>query len=124
MVRSKRRAAKLAPLETLFESSRDRAFSLPGRLARLYGKFRMSTPRSGFRVLSNFVSTLDGVVSLQAQGRSGGGDISGFSGQDRMVMGLLRAAAARCCSFVIASAIALPARRESSVENARAGSTW
>jgi riboflavin biosynthesis pyrimidine reductase len=53
----------------------------------------MSTPRSGFRVFSNFVSTLDGVVSLQAPGHSGGGDISGFSGQDRMVMGLLRAAA-------------------------------
>jgi hypothetical protein len=47
MVRSKRRAAKLAPLETLFESSRDHALPLPGRLARLYGTFRMSTPRSG-----------------------------------------------------------------------------
>jgi riboflavin biosynthesis pyrimidine reductase len=44
-------------------------------------------------VFSNFVSTLDGVVSLQVKGHSGGGDISGFSGQDRMVMGLLRAAA-------------------------------
>jgi riboflavin biosynthesis pyrimidine reductase len=93
MVRSKRRAAKLAPLETLFESSRDHVLPLPARLARLYGTFRMSTPRSGFRVFSNFVSTLDGVVSLQAKGHSGGGDISGFSAQDRMVMGLLRAAA-------------------------------
>jgi len=93
MVRSKWRAAKLAPLETLFESSRGHALPLPGRLARLYGTFRMLTPRSGSRVFSNFVSTLDGVVSLQAQGHSGGGDISGFSGQDRMVMGLLRAAA-------------------------------
>ena len=93
MVKSKSRAAKLAPLETLFESSRDNALPLPGRLARLYGTFRMSTPRSGFRIFSNFVSTLDGVVSLQAKGHSGGSDISGFSGQDRMVMGLLRAAA-------------------------------
>jgi hypothetical protein len=56
MVRSKRRAPKLAPLETLFESSRDRALPLQGRLARLYGTFRMSTPRSGFRIFSNFVS--------------------------------------------------------------------
>jgi riboflavin biosynthesis pyrimidine reductase len=39
------------------------------------------------------VSTLDGVVSLQSKGHSGGGDISGFSVQDRMVMGLLRAIA-------------------------------
>jgi riboflavin biosynthesis pyrimidine reductase len=44
-------------------------------------------------VFSNFVSTLDGIVSLQTRGHSGGGDISGFSAQDRMVMGLLRAAA-------------------------------
>jgi len=44
-------------------------------------------------VFSNFVSTLDGVVSLQVRGHAGGGDISGFSIQDRMVMGLLRAIA-------------------------------
>jgi riboflavin biosynthesis pyrimidine reductase len=52
-------------------------------------------PRRGadFHVFSNFVSTLDGVVSLQVKGHSGGGDISGFSDQDRLVMGLLRAAA-------------------------------
>jgi riboflavin biosynthesis pyrimidine reductase len=36
---------------------------------------------------------MDGVVSLHAKGHSGGGDISGFSIQDRMVMGLLRAVA-------------------------------
>jgi riboflavin biosynthesis pyrimidine reductase len=39
------------------------------------------------------VTTLDGVVSLQVKGHSAGGDISGFSAQDRMVMGLLRAVA-------------------------------
>jgi riboflavin biosynthesis pyrimidine reductase len=61
---------------------------------RLYGTFRLPAPREGFPyVFSNFVSTLDGVVSLQVKGHSGGGDISGFSAQDRMVMGLLRAAA-------------------------------
>jgi riboflavin biosynthesis pyrimidine reductase len=59
----------------------------------MYGDFRLPRPRSGFYVYSNFVSTLDGVVSLQVKGHSGGGDISGFSAQDRMVMGLLRAAA-------------------------------
>ena len=58
----------------------------------MYGALRMPAP-SQFFVFSNFVSTLDGVVSLQAKGHSGGGDISGFSGQDRAVMGLLRAAA-------------------------------
>jgi riboflavin biosynthesis pyrimidine reductase len=53
----------------------------------------MPVPRSGPQVFSNFVSSMDGVVSLQAKGHSGGGDISGFSLQDRMVMGLLRAVA-------------------------------
>jgi riboflavin biosynthesis pyrimidine reductase len=36
---------------------------------------------------------MDGVVTLQIEGHAGGGDISGFSAQDRMVMGLLRAVA-------------------------------
>ena len=45
------------------------------------------------QVISNFVSTLDGVVSLNEKGRASGGPISGFNLQDRMVMGLLRAIA-------------------------------
>jgi riboflavin biosynthesis pyrimidine reductase len=93
MVKSKRRSPRLAPLVTLFEPVRGHALPLPQRLARLYGTFRMSKPRSRAHVFSNFVSTLDGVVSLQVKGHGGGGDISGFSAQDRMVMGLLRAAA-------------------------------
>ena len=44
-------------------------------------------------VFSNFVTTLDGVVSLQVKGHDAGGDISGFSAEDRMVMGLLRSVA-------------------------------
>jgi riboflavin biosynthesis pyrimidine reductase len=53
----------------------------------------MPLPRSHTHVFSNFVTTLDGVVSLNAKGHASGGDISGFSVQDRMVMGLLRAIA-------------------------------
>jgi riboflavin biosynthesis pyrimidine reductase len=83
----------LSPLQTLFDSKRGRLLPLPPRLSRLYGNLRMPPPRSGRQVFSNFVSTLDGVVSLQTKGHSGGGDISGFSVQDRMVMGLLRAIA-------------------------------
>jgi riboflavin biosynthesis pyrimidine reductase len=93
MAKSRQRSVKLAALETLFESAHGDALPLPPTLAQLYGTFRMPTPRSRPFVFSNFVSTLDGVVSLQAKGHSGGGDISGFSDQDRMVMGLLRAAA-------------------------------
>jgi riboflavin biosynthesis pyrimidine reductase len=90
---NKRRSAQFASLRTLVEARHGHALPLPPKLLRLYGAFRLPVPRSGFHVFSNFVSTLDGVVSLQVKGHSGGGDISGFSGQDRMVMGLLRAAA-------------------------------
>jgi riboflavin biosynthesis pyrimidine reductase len=87
----------LSPLQTLFDSKHGRLLPLPPRLSRLYGNFRMppdsGRPGAGRRVFSNFVSTLDGVVSLQTKGHSAGGDISGFSLQDRMVMGLLRAIA-------------------------------
>ena len=93
MTGNKRRAAPFASLKTLVETTRGRVLTLPPKLSRLYGAFRLPVPRSGFHVFSNFVSTLDGVVSLQVKGHGGGGDISGFSGQDRMVMGLLRAAA-------------------------------
>ncbi len=44
-------------------------------------------------VIGNFVTSLDGVVSLGIPGKAGGGEISGFNPHDRMVMGLLRAAA-------------------------------
>ncbi len=53
----------------------------------------MPLPRAHPHVFSNFVTTLDGVVSLNIKGHASGGDISGFSAQDRMVMGLLRAVA-------------------------------
>jgi riboflavin biosynthesis pyrimidine reductase len=93
MLSNKRRAPPFAALRTLLETTRGRALPLPPKLSRLYGEFRLPVPRLGLLVFSNFVSTLDGVVSLQVKGHGGGGDISGFSGQDRMVMGLLRAAA-------------------------------
>jgi riboflavin biosynthesis pyrimidine reductase len=87
---SRRTFPDLAPLETLLESKRGRALPLPPRLARLYGRLRMPTARTRPHVFTNFAATLDGVVSLNVEGHKSGGDISGFSAQDRMVMGLLR----------------------------------
>jgi riboflavin biosynthesis pyrimidine reductase len=86
-------AAALTPLKTLFEAKRGKGMLLPPKLARLYGSLRMPVPGTHPHVFSNFVTTLDGVVSLNAKGHASGGDISGFSAQDRMVMGLLRAVA-------------------------------
>jgi len=85
--------AVLTPLQTLVETKRGKVLPLPPMLARLYGSLRMPLPRSHTHVFSNFVTTLDGVVSLNRKGHASGGDISGFSVQDRMVMGLLRAIA-------------------------------
>jgi riboflavin biosynthesis pyrimidine reductase len=85
--------SKLRPLETLFEAKHGRAVKLTPNLTRLYGNLRVANQRSRQHVFSNFVSTLDGVVSLQIAGHAGGADISGSSVQDRMVMGLLRATA-------------------------------
>src|SRR5664279_2395433 len=90
---SRRSRSALAPLDTLYETKRGRALPLPPRLARLYGELRMPAGRARPHVFSNFVTTLDGVVSLNVKGHASGGDISGFSLQDRMVMGLLRAVA-------------------------------
>jgi riboflavin biosynthesis pyrimidine reductase len=98
----------LASLETLFETKRGSVLPLPRGLARLYGSLRMKLPHSRPQVLSNFVTTLDGVVSLHARGHDGGSDISGFSRQDHMVMGLLRAIA----DAVIVGSGALDADRE------------
>jgi riboflavin biosynthesis pyrimidine reductase len=85
--------AALEALRTLFETKHGKVVPLPPKLARLYGCLRMPLPRAHPHVYSNFVSTLDGVVSLNVKGHASGGDISGFSVQDRMVMGLLRAIA-------------------------------
>jgi len=87
------RSATLVPLKTLFETKRGKVVPLPPRLARLYGSLRLPLSRAHPRVIRNFVTALDGVVSLNTKGHASGADISGFSAQDRMVMGLLRAIA-------------------------------
>jgi riboflavin biosynthesis pyrimidine reductase len=66
--------------------------ALSGRLADAYGApltFEQSIGRP--TIVANFVSTLDGVVSYATPEAAGGGEVSGFFGPDRFVMGLLRA---------------------------------
>jgi riboflavin biosynthesis pyrimidine reductase len=83
----------LKPLELLYGVDRGEDVPLPLELAALYGRLQVPTHRSRPHVIANFVSTLDGVVSLRAPNQAGGGPISGFNSHDRMVMGLLRATA-------------------------------
>lgn len=84
----------LSPLETLFDADlTGKPLAMPPELAMLYGKLQMPRQSDRSYIISNFVSTLDGVVSLNIPGHSGGSEISGGNQQDRMVMGLLRTAA-------------------------------
>jgi riboflavin biosynthesis pyrimidine reductase len=83
----------LAPLETLFDRQAGTILPLPPELAALYGQLRFPVQLERPYIFANFVTSLDGVVSLEAPGRAGGGDISGNNTHDHMVMGILRAVA-------------------------------
>ncbi|HLY77609.1 MAG TPA: hypothetical protein VKT21_06965, partial [Thermoplasmata archaeon] len=83
----------LAALEVLFDRSPGRPLPLPKPLVRVYGPLRLPRDPGQPHVFGNFATTLDGVVSLQVPGRSGGGEITGADAHDRLLMGLLRAAA-------------------------------
>jgi riboflavin biosynthesis pyrimidine reductase len=77
----------LEPFQVLYEGDLPR-YDLPADLERLYGRLGF-----GERALySNFVSSLDGVVTLGSK-PSAGSVISGRHAADRFLMGLLRACA-------------------------------
>lgn len=78
----------LSPFEVLFEAESLPDYPLPVDLKHLYG-------RLGFPariIYSNFVSSIDGVVTLGSK-PSAGSVISGKDPADRFLMGLLRACA-------------------------------
>lgn len=79
----------MKPLELFFERDDLPVFGLPSGLAVPYGgDLGIGRPR----VYANFVSSVDGVVSLREGGESGR-IVSGGSEADRFVMALLRASA-------------------------------
>ena len=83
----------LTPLESLFDAQGGIDLPLPPELAAIYGQLRFPQHSDRPYVFANFVTSLDGVVSLEAPGHAGGGDISGNNTHDHMVMGILRAVA-------------------------------
>jgi riboflavin biosynthesis pyrimidine reductase len=83
----------LEPFDTLHDAALGEAVPLPPTLERLYGPLRVPSRTGRPTTLANFVTTLDGVVSLGIPGHAGGGPISGNDPHDRMLMGLLRAVA-------------------------------
>ncbi len=78
----------LEPFEVLYEADSLPGYKLPADLHHLYGRLGFGT-RS---VYSNFVSSVDGVVTLGSK-PSAGSVISGKYPADRFLMGLLRACA-------------------------------
>jgi riboflavin biosynthesis pyrimidine reductase len=77
----------LQPFEVLYEAD-VHAYKLPADLHHLYGRLGFATPI----VYSNFVASVDGVVTLGSK-PSAGSIISGKYPADRFLMGLLRACA-------------------------------
>ncbi|MGI0150710.1 MAG: dihydrofolate reductase family protein, partial [Thermoplasmata archaeon] len=85
--------ARLRPFDNLYDRSSGRLVPMPEELARVYGSLRLRPPGPGPYVVGNLATTLDGVVSLDPHGRSLGVDITGSDPGDRLLMGVLRAAA-------------------------------
>jgi riboflavin biosynthesis pyrimidine reductase len=78
----------LEPFEVLYEAGDLPAYKLPADLRHLYGPLGFAKRT----VYSNFVSSVDGVVTLGST-PSAGSVISGKNLADRFLMGLLRACA-------------------------------
>lgn len=80
-------------LQTLVERQGKEKGLLGSELQQLYDGDLSFANDSRHRpyVIGNFVQTLDGVVSYDIAGQSGGQPISGGSEEDRFLMGLLRA---------------------------------
>jgi riboflavin biosynthesis pyrimidine reductase len=87
----------MEPIRTLFatEAAEPSGVILPADLrARYDGNLSFPpAPENRPYFIANFVSTLDGVVSFNLPGQSGGAQISGSNQEDRFIMGLLRASA-------------------------------
>ena len=81
----------LTPFAGLFEVEMPEEAPLPAALEQLYGKLRFPSGFNSRYVYANFISTLDGVVSLGDPGFSGAEHIGGSNPNDRLLMGLLRA---------------------------------
>lgn len=83
----------LPRLDTLYERSPGPSLPLPAALRDAYGGDLAFPPSSGPHVVANFVSTVDGLVSFGVAGFASARHISRGHPGDRLVMGLLRAAA-------------------------------
>jgi riboflavin biosynthesis pyrimidine reductase len=84
---------ELSPFECLFRDTTGTEVPLPPELTSIYGPLTFPPYAGRPWVISNFVTTLDGVVSLLAPGKEGGRAISGDNHHDRLLVATLCAVA-------------------------------
>ncbi len=77
---------QLTPLQDLVSTPGGTEIRLPARLAELYGELSFQFHADRPYLVSNFVESIDGIISLNIPGHEGGGDISGHNPHDRMVV--------------------------------------
>jgi riboflavin biosynthesis pyrimidine reductase len=83
----------LAPFECFLRAAGGAKVPLSPEIEAIYGPLTIPVHPGRPWVVSNFVTTLDGVVSLAVPGSEGGRAISGDSWHDRLVMAILRSVA-------------------------------
>ncbi|MGZ3608947.1 MAG: dihydrofolate reductase family protein [Ktedonobacteraceae bacterium] len=82
---------QLTAFEHLFGEIVGYELPLPPELTNLYGHLSFPLRANHPYIIGNFVSTLDGAVTLNVSGHNDSSEISGFNQQDHMLMGILRA---------------------------------
>ncbi|HLP14816.1 MAG TPA: dihydrofolate reductase family protein [Bacteroidota bacterium] len=82
----------LTPLEVLYDGASGNGMPLPDSLAGIYGTLAFPARPGSPYIISNFVSSIDGVAALDTKGSLTGDVISGSNAHDSCVMGILRAA--------------------------------
>lgn len=84
---------ELSPFAGLFPPTTGAEVPLPPEIASIYGPLTFPPHPGRPWVVSNFVTTLDGVISLAVPGNDGGRAISGNNEHDHLLMAILRSVA-------------------------------
>ncbi|HEX5165928.1 MAG TPA: dihydrofolate reductase family protein, partial [Thermomicrobiales bacterium] len=83
----------LSPFARVMHATAGVEIPLPLAIASIYGPLTLPAYAGRPLVISNFVTTLDGVVSLAVPGKEGGRAISGDNQHDRLLVATLAAVA-------------------------------
>ena len=87
------REYQITAFEELFSQKYELVMPLPPELATIYGHLSFPGLEKKPYVIGNFVSTIDGVVTLNVPGHNASAEISGSNILDHILMGILRAIA-------------------------------